>query len=143
MFRAKADSAITGSFSRSVNNVPDTVSNKYFKSKEATVYIFFVKNRQVNAHTQSEQIIVSCSDGIGSFFACSHCVSRAAGFFDSGCYVSLSNGKQFKIRQEKLIGQGTLTAIKSGTGGLDAKTIARLCEVPDCQPGDLMEYVKE
>ena len=49
----------------------------------------------------------------------------------------------YKIRQENLIGQGTLTAIKNGTGGLDAKTIARLCEVLDCQPGDLMEYVKE
>ena len=49
----------------------------------------------------------------------------------------------YKIRQEKLIGQGTLTAIKNGTGGLDAKTIARLCEVLDCQPGDLMEYVRE
>lgn len=49
----------------------------------------------------------------------------------------------YKIRQEKLIGQGTLTAIKNGTGGLDAKTIARLCEVLECQPGDLMEYVKE
>ena len=44
----------------------------------------------------------------------------------------------YKIRQEKLIGQGTLTAIKNGTGGLDAKTIARLCEVLECQPGDLM-----
>ena len=49
----------------------------------------------------------------------------------------------YKIRQEKLIGQATLTAIKNGTGGLDAKTIARLCKVLDCQPGDLMEYVKE
>ena len=49
----------------------------------------------------------------------------------------------YKIRQEKLIGQGTLTALKNGTGGLDAKTIARLCEVLDCQPGDLMEYIKE
>ena len=49
----------------------------------------------------------------------------------------------YRIRQEKLIGQGTLTALKNGTGGLDAKTIARLCEVLDCQPGDLMEYVKD
>ena len=49
----------------------------------------------------------------------------------------------YRIRKEKLIGQGTLTAIKNGTGGLDAKTIARLCEVLDCQPGDLMEYKKE
>ena len=49
----------------------------------------------------------------------------------------------YNIRQEKLIGQATLTAIKNGTGGLDAKTIARLCEKLDCQPGDLMEYVKD
>ena len=50
----------------------------------------------------------------------------------------------YKIKQEgNFISQATLTAIKNGTGGLDAKTIARLCEVLDCQPGDLMEYVKE
>ena len=49
----------------------------------------------------------------------------------------------YKIRQEKLIGQGTLTAIKNGTGGLDSKTIARLCEVLQCQPGDILEFRKE
>ena len=49
----------------------------------------------------------------------------------------------YRIRQEKLIGQATLHALRKGTGGLDSKTIARLCEVLDCQPGDLMEYVKE
>ena len=48
----------------------------------------------------------------------------------------------YKIRQDKLIGQGTLTALKNGTGGLDHKTLARLCKKFDCQPGDLMEYVK-
>ena len=47
----------------------------------------------------------------------------------------------YSIRKEKLIGQGTLTAIKNGTGGLDSKTISRLCEVLHCQPGDLMEYI--
>jgi len=49
----------------------------------------------------------------------------------------------YKIKQTKLMGQGTLTAIKNGTGGLDAKTIERLCEKFNCQPGDLMEYVKK
>ena len=49
----------------------------------------------------------------------------------------------YKIRQEKLIGQGTLTALKKDTGGLDAKTITRLCSVLECQPGDLMEYVPD
>jgi len=49
----------------------------------------------------------------------------------------------YKIRQEKLIGQGTLTALRNGTGGLDSKTISRLCKVLNCQPGDLMEYVED
>lgn len=49
----------------------------------------------------------------------------------------------YKIRKENLIGQGTLTAIKNGTGGLDSKTLARLCKVLECQPGDIMEYVED
>ena len=49
----------------------------------------------------------------------------------------------YKIRKEKLIGQGTLTALKNGTGGLDSKTISRLCKTLNCQPGDIMEYVPE
>ena len=38
----------------------------------------------------------------------------------------------YKIRKDKLIGQGTLTALKNGTGGLDSKTISRLCKVLEC-----------
>lgn len=48
----------------------------------------------------------------------------------------------YRIRKEKLIGQGTLTAMKNGTGGLEHRTVARLCEILDCQPGDIMEYVE-
>lgn len=53
------------------------------------------------------------------------------------------NWTTYRIRKEKLIGQGTLTALKNKTGGLDSKTIARLCKVLDCQPGDIMEYIPE
>lgn len=49
----------------------------------------------------------------------------------------------YRIRKEKLIGQGTLTALKNGTGGLDSKTISKLCKTLNCQPGDLMEYVPD
>ncbi len=48
-----------------------------------------------------------------------------------------------KIRKENLIGQGTLTALRNGTGGIDARTIEKLCKALDCQPGDIMEYVEE
>lgn len=49
----------------------------------------------------------------------------------------------YRIRKEKIIGQGTLTAIKNGTGGLDARSIEKLCKALNCQPGDIMEYVEE
>lgn len=49
----------------------------------------------------------------------------------------------YRIRKDKLLGQGTLTALKSGRGGLDRNTIDKLCKLLDCQPGDLMEYVPE
>lgn len=49
----------------------------------------------------------------------------------------------YRIRKEKILGQATLTAIKNGTGGLDHRSIARLCEVLQCQPGDIMEYVSD
>lgn len=49
----------------------------------------------------------------------------------------------YRIRQEKLIAERSLTALRNGTGGLEHKTIERLCRVLDCQPGDLMEYIKE
>lgn len=48
-----------------------------------------------------------------------------------------------RIRNENLIGQGTLTNLRNGTGGLDHKTIDRICRVLGCQPGDIMEYVPE
>ena len=49
----------------------------------------------------------------------------------------------YRIRQENIIGQGTLTAIKRGTGGLDHRSIDKLCALLDCQPGDIMEYVPD
>lgn len=49
----------------------------------------------------------------------------------------------YRIRKEKVLGQGTLTALKNGSGGLDPKTIEKLCQLLHCQPGDLMEYVDD
>ncbi|OUQ43228.1 XRE family transcriptional regulator [Gemmiger sp. An120] len=49
----------------------------------------------------------------------------------------------YRIRKEGLLGQGTLTALKNGKGGLTEKSIERLCQVLECQPGDLMEFVPD
>ena len=47
----------------------------------------------------------------------------------------------YRIRKEKLLGQRTLTALKHGEGNIDNKTLEKFCELFDCQPGDLMEYI--
>lgn len=48
----------------------------------------------------------------------------------------------YRIRQESIISQSALTAIKNGKS-VTTDTIAKLCAVLECQPGDIMEYVEE
>lgn len=47
-----------------------------------------------------------------------------------------------KIREEKLIGQSYLQQIRHGEL-VSWKTLDTICALLDCQPGDLVEYVKE
>lgn len=48
----------------------------------------------------------------------------------------------YKIRQENIISQSALTAIKNGKS-VTTDTIAKLCAALDCQPGDILEYVPD
>lgn len=47
-----------------------------------------------------------------------------------------------RIRKEKLIGQSYLQQIRHGEL-VSWKTIETLCELLDCQVGDLVEYTKD
>lgn len=47
-----------------------------------------------------------------------------------------------RIREEKLIGQSYLQQLRRGEL-VSWKTIDTICSLLDCQPGDLMEYVRE
>lgn len=47
------------------------------------------------------------------------------------------------IRKEGIISESTLTAIRTGKGGLSHKNIDKLCRLLECQPNDIMEYVKD
>ena len=47
-----------------------------------------------------------------------------------------------RIREEKLIGQSYLQQLRKGEI-VSWKTIDTLCELLNCQVGDLVEYVKE
>ena len=48
----------------------------------------------------------------------------------------------YTVKKDNIIGQATFRKIKEG-GDIDTRTIAKLCEFLDCQPGDLIEYVKD
>ena len=48
----------------------------------------------------------------------------------------------YRIRQEKILSESTLQKIRSGSG-ISWDTIESLCRLLDCQPSDLMEYIKE
>lgn len=47
-----------------------------------------------------------------------------------------------KIREEKLIGQSYLQQLRHGEL-VSWKTLDTICTLLDCQPGDLIEHVKE
>lgn len=47
-----------------------------------------------------------------------------------------------KLKETGLIAQGTFNRIKNGVGGLDNRTIDRVCRELGVQPGDIMEYVQ-
>lgn len=48
----------------------------------------------------------------------------------------------YRIRKENILGQSTLQKIRNG-GDIDTRTISKLCDILDCQPGDILEYKKE
>ena len=53
------------------------------------------------------------------------------------------NKTMYDLRKDKVIGTATLEKMRKGMGHVDTRSIESLCEYLDCQPGDLMEYVKE
>lgn len=48
----------------------------------------------------------------------------------------------YKLRKEKLLAEATIQNIRNGVL-VSWENISRLCALLDCQPGDIVEYVKE
>lgn len=47
-----------------------------------------------------------------------------------------------RIRKEKLIGEATVQRLRHSQS-VSYEVLAKLCELLDCQPGDILEYVPE
>lgn len=48
----------------------------------------------------------------------------------------------YQIRKEKIISESSLQKLREGKP-ISTATIERMCDLLDCQPGDIMEYVRE
>jgi len=48
----------------------------------------------------------------------------------------------YTLKKDKIIGQATYKKIMEG-GDIDTRTIAKMCELLNCQPGDILEYIPE
>ena len=48
----------------------------------------------------------------------------------------------YKLRQMKLFGERNIQKIREGEV-LNANNLAKICELLQCQPGDILEYVEE
>ena len=46
-----------------------------------------------------------------------------------------------RIRKEKIFAESTMTKFRNGEL-VNLATIGQLCEILDCQPSDIVEYVK-
>ena len=48
----------------------------------------------------------------------------------------------YKIRKEKILGENVLQQLRTGAP-VSWVNIARLCQLLNCQPGDLVEYIPD
>ena len=46
------------------------------------------------------------------------------------------------IRKEKLLSEGTLQSLRKGKY-ISLEAVSRICGLLDCQPGDILEYVRD
>lgn len=52
-----------------------------------------------------------------------------------------SKGKKWQYLRDEKISPGIVAKMKDGTGHIDTRTIQKVCELLNCQPGQIMEYI--
>ena len=48
----------------------------------------------------------------------------------------------YKLRREKLLAEGVIQSLR-GNKAVSLDNIGRICDLLECQPGDILEYVTE
>lgn len=53
------------------------------------------------------------------------------------------NVSTYELRKRSILGSTTIKMLRKNQCGLSKDDLNNICELLDCQPGDLMEYVPE
>ena len=48
----------------------------------------------------------------------------------------------YRLRQEKILSEGTLQKMRSGSVAITLESLGVICDILHCQPGDLVEWVE-
>ncbi|MBR3239626.1 MAG: helix-turn-helix domain-containing protein [Clostridia bacterium] len=56
--------------------------------------------------------------------------------------LSMRGWSSYRLRNEKILSESIMTRLRSKES-ITTNTIDKLCELLDCQPGDLMHYVPD
>ena len=54
-----------------------------------------------------------------------------------------SKGRKWQYLRNEGISPGIVAKMKEGSGHTDTRTIQKVCELLECQPGDIMEYISD
>lgn len=46
----------------------------------------------------------------------------------------------YKLRKDKILGEATLQKIRAGDSSINLETLGVICDILQCQPGDLVEW---
>lgn len=49
----------------------------------------------------------------------------------------------YRIRKEKVLAEGTMQRIRMGSTAISLESLGILCNILQCQPGELIEWVPE
>ena len=49
----------------------------------------------------------------------------------------------YRLRQEKVLGEGTLQQLRIGNTKISVETLDTFCTLLECQPGDLIEWIPD
>jgi len=63
-------------------------------------------------------------------------------FVDILKLLSESGWSTYRLRKEKKISSGSIDRIRNGQS-LSSDTIGKICQLCNCQPGDIMKYERE